>query len=72
MPGIDPKVACHKLHVDPVAKPMIQKRRHLTPERVATIEVEIDKLLEAGFVEKVAHSAWLANIVLVMQKDKGK
>ncbi|XP_070667586.1 uncharacterized protein [Malus domestica] len=23
MPGIDPKVACHKLHVDPTAKPVI-------------------------------------------------
>ena len=72
MPGIDPKMACHKLHVDPAAKPVIQKRRHFAPERVAIIEAEIDKLLEAGFIEKVAHSAWLANVVLVMKNEKGK
>ena len=52
MPGIDPKTAYHKLHVDPAAKPVIQKRMHFAPE--------------------VAHSAWLANIVLVMKKEKGK
>ena len=72
MPGIDPKVACHKLHVDPAAKLVIQKRRNFAPERVAIIEAEIDKLLEAGFIEEVAHSAWLANVVLVMKKEKGK
>ena len=51
---------------------MIQKRRHFVPERVAIIEAEINKLLEAGFIEEVAHSAWLANVVLVMKKKKGK
>ncbi|KAM1000326.1 hypothetical protein ACFX2A_007088 [Malus domestica] len=72
MPGIDPKVACHKLHFDPTAKSVIQKRRHFTPERMAIIEAEIDKLLKARFIEEVAHSAWLANVVLVMKKEKGK
>ncbi|KAM1492202.1 hypothetical protein ACFXTH_024249 [Malus domestica] len=72
IPDIYPKVACHKLHVNPTAKPVIQKRRHFAPERVAIIEAEIDKLLEVGFIEEVAHSAWLANVVLVMKKEKGK
>ncbi|KAM0963414.1 hypothetical protein ACFX2A_022886 [Malus domestica] len=30
--GIDPKIACHKLHVDAVAKWVIQKRRHFAPK----------------------------------------
>ncbi|KAM1296823.1 hypothetical protein ACFX2F_023845 [Malus domestica] len=72
MPSIDPKVACHKLHVDPATKPVIQKRRHFAPERVAIIEVKIDKLLEANFIEEVAHPARLANVVLVMKKENGK
>ena len=57
MPDNDPNVTCHKLHVDPAVKPVIQERRHFAPERVAIIEAEIDKLLEAGFIEEVAHSA---------------
>ncbi|KAM1185536.1 hypothetical protein ACFX2G_015138 [Malus domestica] len=72
MLGINPKIACHKLHVDPTTKPVIQKRRHFALERVTIIEAEIDKLLETGFIEEVAHSAWLANVVLVMKKKMGK
>ncbi|KAM2339398.1 hypothetical protein ACFX1X_018983 [Malus domestica] len=72
MPGIDPVIACHKLHVNLAAKPMIQKRRHFALERVVIIETDINKLLEAEFIEEVAHSAWMANVVLVMKKEKGK
>ncbi|KAM1948859.1 hypothetical protein ACFX15_008992 [Malus domestica] len=72
MPGIDPEIACHKLHIDLAAKPVIQKRRNFTAKRLAIIEAEIDKLLKVGFIEEVAHSAWLANIVLVMKKKNRK
>ncbi|KAM1342519.1 hypothetical protein ACFX2F_006833 [Malus domestica] len=72
MPSIDPAIACHKLHVNLAAKPVIQKKLHFAPERVAIIKAEINKLLEAEFIEEMAHSAWLANVVLIMKKRKGK
>ncbi|KAM2369177.1 hypothetical protein EV1_046127 [Malus domestica] len=46
-------------------------KRHFASEQVTIIEAKFDKLVEAGFIE-VAHSAWLANVVLVMKKKKGK
>ncbi|KAM1001900.1 hypothetical protein FF1_002359 [Malus domestica] len=67
-PDIDLGIACHKLHIDPVAEPVIQKRRPFEHERMAIIEVEINKLLEVRFIEEVVYSAWLANVVLVMKK----
>ncbi|KAM2315098.1 hypothetical protein ACFX1S_028039 [Malus domestica] len=72
MPSIDPKIACHKLHIDLAAKPVIQKRGHFALERVAIIEAKFHKLLEAGFIEEVAHSVWLNNVMLVKKKEKGK
>ncbi|CAL8990805.1 unnamed protein product [Prunus brigantina] len=72
MPGIDPNIICHRLHVNPAYKPVAQKRRNFAPERVAIIEAEIDKLLAAGFVEEVSYSEWLANVVLVAKQEKGK
>ncbi|KAM1176055.1 hypothetical protein ACFX2I_028337 [Malus domestica] len=72
MPSIDPKIACHKLHVNPAVKPIIQKKRSFAPERVAIIEAEIGKLLEAKFIEEIVHSTWLANVVLVMKKENSK
>ncbi|CAL2254005.1 unnamed protein product [Prunus armeniaca] len=72
MPGIDPNIICHRLHVNPACKPVAQKRRNFAPERVAIIEAEIDKLLVAGFIEEVSYSEWLANVVLVAKQEKGK
>ncbi|KAI5323872.1 hypothetical protein L3X38_032945 [Prunus dulcis] len=71
MPGIDPQIICHRLHVNPAIKPIAQKRRNFPPERVAIIEAEIDKLLAAGFIEEVSYAEWLVNVVLVAKKDKG-
>ncbi|KAI5338049.1 hypothetical protein L3X38_017320 [Prunus dulcis] len=70
MPSINPQIICHRLHVNPAIKPVAQKRRNFAPERVAIIEVEIDKLLAAGFIEEVSYAEWLANVVLVAKKDK--
>ncbi|CAL9016033.1 unnamed protein product [Prunus brigantina] len=72
MPDIDPNIIGHRLHVNPACKPVAQKRRNFAPERVTIIEAEIDKLLAAGFIEKVSYSEWLANVVLVLKQEKGK
>ncbi|CAL8993620.1 unnamed protein product, partial [Prunus brigantina] len=56
MPGIDPQIICHRLHVNPAIKPVAQKRRNFAPGQVAIIEAEIDKLLAAGFIEEVSYA----------------
>ncbi|CAL9028599.1 unnamed protein product, partial [Prunus brigantina] len=64
MPGIDPQIICHRLHVNPAIKPVAQKRRNFAPERVAIIEAEIDKLLATDFIEEVSYAEWLANVLI--------
>ncbi|XP_072088241.1 uncharacterized protein [Arachis hypogaea] len=71
MPGIDPNFICHKLPVNPSARPIRQKKRNLGDERRKAAEVETKKLLEAGFIRELRFSAWLANIVMV-RKSSGK
>ncbi|VVA41842.1 PREDICTED: Transposon, partial [Prunus dulcis] len=75
MPGIDPNIICHRLHVNPACKPVAQKRRNFAPERVAIIEAEIDKLLAAGFIEELlsfkdAYSGY--NQIMMHGDDKAK
>ncbi|KAI5350229.1 hypothetical protein L3X38_003120 [Prunus dulcis] len=75
MPGIDPDIICHRLHVNPASKPVVQKRRNFAPERVAIIEAEIDKLLAAGFIEELlsfmdAYSGY--NQIIMYDDDKAK
>jgi hypothetical protein len=71
MPGISPEEIVHVLNVNPSAKPVKQKRRKFTPERVEAITVEVEKLLKAQFIEEVHYPEWLANVVLV-KKSNGK
>jgi hypothetical protein len=69
MPVIPREVIEHKLGIDPTFNPIKQKERRCTPERRETIRVEVNKLLEAGFIRSVDYPSWLANSVLVENPD---
>jgi hypothetical protein len=50
MPGILMDVIEHKLDIDPAFKLIKQKERRYTPERHKTNQVEVNNLLEVGFI----------------------
>ncbi|CAA0818773.1 Unknown protein, partial [Striga hermonthica] len=69
MVGIDPKVACHRLQVDPMAKPVVQKRRKLGPDRQQALEEEVIKLKGNEYVREVRYPTWVAKPVLVKKNN---
>jgi hypothetical protein len=69
MSGIPREVIGHKLRINPAFKPIKQKERRYTSERRETIWVEVNKLLEVGFIRPVDYPSWLANPVLVEKPD---
>jgi hypothetical protein len=69
MSGIPREVIEHKLGIDPVFKTIKQKERRYTPERRETIRLEVNRLLEAGFIRPVDYPTWLANSFLVEKPD---
>nr|KYP73952.1 Transposon Ty3-I Gag-Pol polyprotein [Cajanus cajan] len=71
MPGIDPKVMCHKLSVCREARPIAQRKRKMGTERKQAVETEVAKLLEAEFIREIQYTTWLANVVMV-KKTSGK
>jgi hypothetical protein len=70
MPGIPREVIAHKLGIDPAFKSIKQKERRYTPERRETIRIEVNKLLEAGFIRPVDYPNWVTNSVLI-EKPNG-
>jgi hypothetical protein len=70
MPGIPREVIEHKLDIDLAFKPIKQKERRYIPERRETIRLEVNRLLEAGFIRPVDYPIWLANPVLVEKADE--
>lgn len=69
--GISPKIANHKLNVDPKATIGKQKRRNQSREKEIAIQTEVDKLLASGFIREAKYPTWIANVVLV-KKANGK
>ncbi|XP_024009949.1 uncharacterized protein LOC112085152 [Eutrema salsugineum] len=69
MPGIDPQIACHELNIDPTYKPIKQKRRKLGPEKAQAVNDEVERLLKAGSITEVKYPDWLANPMVVKNKN---
>ncbi|XP_021713582.1 uncharacterized protein LOC110681765 [Chenopodium quinoa] len=65
MPGIHPDVIVHKLNVNRRARPVRQKKRNFSTEKMEAIRSEVNKLLAAGFIEPCTYPEWLANVVMV-------
>ncbi|KAI3443762.1 hypothetical protein Pfo_000427 [Paulownia fortunei] len=63
--GIPPELALHQLNINPIMKPIKQKKRTFGPERSQHIKEEVDKLLAAKYIRPVQYPEWLANVVLV-------
>jgi hypothetical protein len=67
--GINREVIEHKLGIDIAFKPIKQKERRYTPERHETIWLEVNKLLEAGFIRPIDYPNWITNPLLIEKTD---
>ena len=71
MSGINLSIIVHKLNVLTSSPPIRQKKRVFAQERDKTIAEEVQKLLDANFIQEVYYPGWLANVVMV-KKASGK
>jgi hypothetical protein len=69
MPGIPREVAEHSLRIQSHSKPVMQRLRRFDEEKRKVIDEEVRNLLGAGFIKEVFHPEWLANPVLVKNKN---
>ncbi|KAL2248079.1 UNVERIFIED_CONTAM: Retrovirus-related Pol polyprotein from transposon opus [Sesamum indicum] len=68
--GIDPEVIVHRLNVDPMARPVQQRKRSFGSDKNEVIRQEVDKLLKAGYVSEIQYTSWLSNMVLVPKSSE--
>jgi hypothetical protein len=68
MPGIDPTIVVHEIKTYPKAKPVQHRLHHVHPCKAATIKLEVEKLLKAGFSYPVALTEWVSNLVPIDKK----
>ncbi|VFQ94055.1 unnamed protein product [Cuscuta campestris] len=53
MPGVDPKIICHRLAVNPESRPVRQKKRFLSSERREFVSKEVATLQSIGHIREV-------------------
>ena len=70
IPGIDFNITCHELNIDPIFKPIKQKRKKLGPESATAVNDEVEKLLKVGSITEVRYPYWLSNPVVVKKKNE--
>ncbi|VFQ85179.1 unnamed protein product [Cuscuta campestris] len=64
MPGVNPKIICHRLAVDPTHKLIKQKKCFLSSERREFVTKQVATLQSIGHIQGVRYPEWLANVVL--------
>jgi len=69
MPGIASTMMEHQLKVDPHHRPIIQKKRHIGPERVTAANTEVQKLLKGGLIQECQYLEWILNVVSVKKPN---
>lgn len=69
MPYIDTRVVCRHLVVDRTVRPMTQRNQKVCKEKISSIDQEVKKLANVGFIIEIKYTTWLANIVLVKKSS---
>ena len=68
--GVSRDIIEHKLDIDPEFKLKKQKLQKLDEDRVHAVKAEVQRLLDAKVIREVQFTTWLANIVMVMKKNR--
>jgi hypothetical protein len=59
----------HQLQFSPSSKPKKQKVHKMAKEKVEATKVEVQRLLNVGFIRVVKYPEWLANVIMVRKKN---
>jgi hypothetical protein len=69
MPGIEPSIVEHEIKTYLDARPVRQCLRSINPRKAPIIKVEVEKLLNVGFIYPVTLTEWVSNPIPVNKKQ---
>jgi hypothetical protein len=72
MPRLSRELVEHRLPFKAGFRPYIQGARNFKPEIIRRVKEEVDRLLQAGFIQPCRYADWVSNIVPVEKKNMGK
>lgn len=71
MPRLDPKLMLHHLPLLLGIKSYKKKIHKMHPKIALLVKVELQKLLDVGFIRSIDYVEWISNLVLVTKPTRG-
>jgi hypothetical protein len=72
MPGLSRELVEHRLPIKASFRPYKQGAWNFKPEIIERVKEEVDRLLQAGFIQPCLYAEWVSNIIPVEKKNMGK
>jgi hypothetical protein len=72
MLGLSSELVENQLPIKAYFRPYKQGARNFSLEIVGRVKEEVDRLLQAGFIQPCCYADWVSTIVLVVKKNMGK
>ncbi|XP_076890567.1 uncharacterized protein LOC143541697 [Bidens hawaiensis] len=69
MTGVPRSIVEHKLRVNPMFTPIVQKKRKMGPEQTKAMNEQVQDLLHAGIIRESKYQTWVANPVIVPKSN---
>lgn len=71
MPGLDPELVLHHLPLLPGTKPYKKNLSKMHPQITLLVKIEVQKLLDVGFIRPIDYAEWISNLFLVTKNTGG-
>jgi hypothetical protein len=72
MPRLSRELIEHWLPIKVSFRPYKQGARNFKPKIVGRVKEELDRLLQARFIQACCYADWVSNIIPVEKKNTGK
>jgi hypothetical protein len=72
MPGLSRELVEHRLPIKACFRPYKQGAWNFKPEIIRRVKEEVDRLLQAWFIQPCCYADWVSNIVPVEKKNTGR
>jgi hypothetical protein len=72
MPGLSKELVEHRLPIKVGFRPYKQEAQNFKPEIIRRVKEEVDRLMQARFIQPCRYADWDSNIILVEKKNTGK
>lgn len=69
MKGLDPKIYTHGIYINLECKPIRQPQISINLILRDTVKIELQKMLNMGFIYPVSENQWASPLVIVPKKE---